>query len=1056
MDNELALEQAIADEDVEVAGQDVVQADLPIFLVGLGGVGTAAVAQVLRRIGGLDRNPNIAAICIDTTTIREHMTRGRMPWIRDYLTEGSTYVNITDSKQFHGGLPLREWRRFQKSQDHYEELFGWDAGVDIPDVLQQFGAGAVRQVGRLAFARAVQDGWLRARIASAMDRLTAARPGGTIVDGAHAGALMTVVVAGMAGGTGSGSFIDTVALLHDIRHQSALHQLFVRGMLAAPSAFMRLNNNKARLAENSYALLKELDSALRSDPAGLREIVLPRPLVNMADDMDGRAFMSNVYLVDDVVPGVRHVGSIQDMHAVMAQALYSLTASVAGGSSEASENVNGAGSAPGKGGRRTAYSTIGSGRALLPRESLVSHCARLLIVDLVDEVLLSTPDYLSATMEADFEKKGSLYATYDALLAPKRQMDKVGQRVSDKIAASADAHDTNAMAKDEEFAVGLKRVKNDLVRQVNDSTDRLRKELQDAKMRGIADADSVLEGFVNGCDQGLVYAREAIVFVDGRLEGVASGLRGQLENQRAKPDPRDGIVHSRSAELEKIAERAAKNLVVSALGRVMPGYSKGKIAEEYVSAVCEELIAQIKTVVLEYQRDYVCSIAARSTLEGAARDDVLWEATEHAEMVVRSGEKQLRARRDFYEGRSQRFDVEQAEGGLTPTTAIYPEYLRNSLENAEPLRGWYAANVRKSGASDRLADLAVRVLGDIRTTGSGLYSWGSNEDAVVRRARKRLLSAAKEAVRPLVEAQLPLDLFAAIGRDPADAVRQVVLMASPTIEANSPANSTPTSTACVFEPARVNQSRRVDSTELIQGGSPCETLVLDCLHGHLLDSFPRVEEWRTAYGKYLANPTGDAIIPIHLNDEFRKLPEPMAISLSEMPAEVFESFVKAQLFDLLVKGYLSESRPRDLGLKLRGVEMAPIETLGDLPPIIQQEIDQSIGWTLAAPTEGVGDLIELDVSAKPLVLGASATAVVESLSGLPASTRECVNRLYQAALKKVNGGGHGQSAAVETMQQLRERIRKIHDSNDRPEERVVWERMARELDEEIEALQGLF
>ena len=1046
--NGLALaEFLVEEEDLEASTRGVVQSDLPVLLVGLGGVGTCAVAHLLRRVGGLERNPNISAICIDTTSLTDHETRGRMPWIRSVLTEGSTFVSLTDSNQFAGGLPLRAWRAGQMNRDTYEAQFGWYRGVNIPDALQQFGAGAIRQVGRLVFARAVQDGWLRAAVTSAMSKLTNARPGGTVMEGDNAGALVTIVVAGTAGGTGSGMFLDTVALLHEIRHTMTVHQLYVRGLLAAPTIFLRCNQRKERLAENAYAFFKELDYALKADSKTLGDLVLPRSLITMPDDMDGKAFMSNVYVVDDKVPGTRNVGSVAELHAVMGQALYALTASVAGGAFEASDTVNGAGTTSGRGGHRAAYATIGSSRALVPVDSLATLCAEHLIIDVVNEVLLDRPESLEATLDKDFDKKGSLTAVYDTLDAPIREMEKAAQRLTARITASANAVDSAGLAEDKEFVVGLRRTRDQLNRQKTEGLDVLRRELADIKLRGIVAADGIFRDFVNGCDQGLVYAEEAIKRIDVRLESDLSTMRMQIKNLRPKPDPNTGIVHSRSTEIGEAAERAARSLVAAALGRIRPGSGNRQLAEDFVKAVSEEISNEVRLTLLESQANYVAAIAAAALLEGPAKNDVAVEATERAEVVVRRAKMALRARAEDYQARVRTFKIQQSEGGISVTTEVYPREIRAGLSDGEKLRDWYEKSVRKAGETDKLDELSRELLARLRNGDFALYSWGLADDASAKRARTQLLSAAVEVVRPMVAANLPDSVFTATGGTPADTIRDLVMMAAPTIEANTPEAPTQSSTACVSEPEVVGPERKVDNTDIVAGGTVHEALALRCVHGHVLEDFARVGEWRKKYQDYIARPEGEGAIPIHINDGFVRLPEPVSIKMEEMPDEVFESFLFAMLATELTRSTFPDTVPREIKLRITGDETRPVDKLADLPDLVRLDPDPEKGWTLAVlDRDESREWVVFDRSAAFTVLGPSMSEVIGNLAALPAARRDCMREVYRALLSLSDNGGE---TTLVAMRNVRANVLKRLEKEDTDRQRQVWQRIAKELGEEI-------
>ena len=163
------------------------------------------------------------------------------------LSSAFTGARIASSRT--GGLTIRDWLPQELSE--------------MKRSLQD-GAGQIRSFGRLSF-------WYRATtfekvVNQALDELMARdKVREAVVEMGYEDLhddFDVVVVAGISGGTGSGSFIDAGVLLRDLIEKQRGQKVNLRSVLVLPTVFMDMNLPSAEpdlLAANGYAALKELD-----------------------------------------------------------------------------------------------------------------------------------------------------------------------------------------------------------------------------------------------------------------------------------------------------------------------------------------------------------------------------------------------------------------------------------------------------------------------------------------------------------------------------------------------------------------------------------------------------------------------------------------------------------------------------------------------------------------------------------------------------------------------------------------------------------------------------
>jgi hypothetical protein len=135
------------------------------------------------------------------------------------------------------------------------------------------GAGQVRPIGRLMFAknaRKIYEG-IKSAVLKVQEKRT---------DPMVSGDLRVIVVCSVAGGTGSGTFLDTGYLIREVLSNLPVKNNNLMGFLLLPSVFtntvLKDFSEQQRVSANGYAALKELDY-FNSDNHNPFEVHIPEP-----------------------------------------------------------------------------------------------------------------------------------------------------------------------------------------------------------------------------------------------------------------------------------------------------------------------------------------------------------------------------------------------------------------------------------------------------------------------------------------------------------------------------------------------------------------------------------------------------------------------------------------------------------------------------------------------------------------------------------------------------------------------------------------------------------
>jgi hypothetical protein len=238
----------------------------PFLFIGVGGSGGDTLRHVYRELGDRLR--------------AERVTRMPAGWQFLYIDSRSTEEFVADLPQLGGGAYVgltQSGVNYQivarqlddKSPASRAAVLGWRPDPSKVHVALEEGAGQYRAIGRAVTVSRLDD--LKNKIYQAVDRVRAADMTAVtkaLTRSSQVGDQQNptvVVFASLAGGTGSGTFLDVCDILHGAPYNWAAEPVAV---LYAPDVFESLNDNLRRgVQANALAAISEVLAARwGSDP----------------------------------------------------------------------------------------------------------------------------------------------------------------------------------------------------------------------------------------------------------------------------------------------------------------------------------------------------------------------------------------------------------------------------------------------------------------------------------------------------------------------------------------------------------------------------------------------------------------------------------------------------------------------------------------------------------------------------------------------------------------------------------------------------------------------
>jgi hypothetical protein len=214
----------------------------PTLLIGLGGIGSRIVDEIHGMLNGEEKT-HIAVHAFDTDV---NDIAGKIRNIGGHVTQTSRsgrvgdYLNATDRS-------VLEWFPYESPEIKQKNLTD--------------GAGQIRAVSRLAFRAAIENGAM-VNLENQIRNLTQARPS------VLSSSFRVTIVSSLAGGTGSGIFLQMALYLKDLLEKKYhIPDVMIRGAFVLPDILIKtgvlpmgkgIDNQHDNVRANAYASMKEL------------------------------------------------------------------------------------------------------------------------------------------------------------------------------------------------------------------------------------------------------------------------------------------------------------------------------------------------------------------------------------------------------------------------------------------------------------------------------------------------------------------------------------------------------------------------------------------------------------------------------------------------------------------------------------------------------------------------------------------------------------------------------------------------------------------------------
>lgn len=318
-------------QTVGTGGAPKVEANIdirPTLFIGIGGTGMEVLMRVRRRILNTLWGSESSRSAIESLTdfpiaqfIQFDLDTGAVIDSGRAQSDDLQYdlVKFTDDEKIVESFDMEKYSRDDDALEKYPHIKEWlsltpkkirELGIDPSK-----GAGQIRAVSRLYFFdkyAKVRDK-IRIKLKTLKSGLSHERQLSKLGLKMETGKFRVVVVGSVAGGTGSGAFLD-MGLLARWLAKSEVASTDVELMLFLPTGFS--GANKDRTEANGYAALMELESAMRGN----------KGYVGRWDAYDQpelpREPYSEVYLIDSGNLAQQHTKDVKDIYHMVADALF--------------------------------------------------------------------------------------------------------------------------------------------------------------------------------------------------------------------------------------------------------------------------------------------------------------------------------------------------------------------------------------------------------------------------------------------------------------------------------------------------------------------------------------------------------------------------------------------------------------------------------------------------------------------------------------------------------------------------------------------------------------
>ena len=303
---------------------------MPVLFIGLGGTGMEVILRIRRRVlhatWGKGHTERVASL--EEFPVAEFMhfdlDQGAL------LEEGRSantdplapIVKLPAQDRVVNGLDLLKYSRSEDDLARYPHIASWfpltSEKIRMLGIDPSKGAGQIRSISRLYLFDTYRQ--LRDTIAQKLDHLKANRSNraqleklGLEVDNEK---IRVVVIGSVAGGTGSGSFLDVGWLAKYLAAKAFGGSGYdVQLMLFTPRGYAKAN--KERTEANGYAAMMELETCMRQFPK----------FVGMWSPEEGAPSIdptpySDVYLIESANMGRHALEDVKETYEMVADALF--------------------------------------------------------------------------------------------------------------------------------------------------------------------------------------------------------------------------------------------------------------------------------------------------------------------------------------------------------------------------------------------------------------------------------------------------------------------------------------------------------------------------------------------------------------------------------------------------------------------------------------------------------------------------------------------------------------------------------------------------------------
>jgi hypothetical protein len=274
----------------------------PTLVIGLGGTGHEVLVHLKAKLFesyGEDISQVVKFLCFDT---------GEVP--RRVATRRNEVISLNMNRELMsiGRVPVAA---ILQNISYHPTIGSW-LPKDLPI------RPGLRPLGRLAFF--FHFNMVKDRIRSAIEQVMNIRVLQMIgKNWAVEDTVNVFIVCSLAGGTGSGTFIDTAYLTRYLWNQFNIPNVHINGLLVLPEAYSSLSTTieqSRRHSANTYAALRELDSFMTGKSYNA-EFMRGSPVV-----VEGSAPFDLCYLVDTINENDHRTDAVKEFMPRLATIIY--------------------------------------------------------------------------------------------------------------------------------------------------------------------------------------------------------------------------------------------------------------------------------------------------------------------------------------------------------------------------------------------------------------------------------------------------------------------------------------------------------------------------------------------------------------------------------------------------------------------------------------------------------------------------------------------------------------------------------------------------------------